>query len=253
MNSKTKNPSQSGRPLVSIITVVYNGAKTLEQTIQSVISQTYKNIEYIVIDGGSSDGTLDIIKKYEDRITYWVSGPDSGIYDAMNKGIRKSHGEIIGIINSDDYYEKETAAAVVNEFKAHPDTVIYGLLRYIKDGRELMVMAHHHDYLRQFMIPHPASFVPKALYDRYGLFNLKYSYCADYDFMLRLFESHVPFIRIDRVLANFRTDGVSSSLKSVLENYRILKEHGVISSRKSLFLTVRAFISHYIKKFFRLA
>ena len=90
-------------PLITIITVSYNAVKTIEDTIVSVLGQTYNNIEYIIIDGGSTDGTLDIIKKYQDKITYWVSEPDKGIYDAMNKGIAKANGELIGIINSDDW------------------------------------------------------------------------------------------------------------------------------------------------------
>lgn len=92
---------------ISIVTVSYNAAKTIEQTIKSVINQTYSNIEYIVIDGGSTDGTVDIIRKYEDRIAYWVSEPDGGIFDAMNKGIKVATGEVVGIINSDDWYEHD--------------------------------------------------------------------------------------------------------------------------------------------------
>jgi len=245
MVSQENTSTGSVSPLVSVITVVYDGVKTIEQTILSVVNQTYRNIEYIVIDGGSKDGTLDIIKKYKDRITYWVSEPDSGIYDAMNKGIRKSRGEIIGIINSDDYYENDAVASVIHEYMKHPGSVVYGLLRYIKDGHELMIMAYHHGFLSNYMIPHPGSFVPRSLYERYGLFDLKYRCVSDHDLMLRLFENNVPFIRMERVIANFRTDGASSSLESAIEYYSLLKEHGIISSRKALFLRIRAFISHY--------
>src|SRR4051812_41105410 len=91
-------------PLISVITVVYNGAATLERTIKSVLKQTYKNIQYIIIDGRSNDGTIDIIKKYEKYISYWVSEPDKGIYDAMNKGVAAATGTLVGILNSDDYY-----------------------------------------------------------------------------------------------------------------------------------------------------
>ena len=100
-------------PLVTIITVVFNGEKYLQQTIQSVINQTYDNVEYVVIDGGSTDGTVDIIRKYEDKIDYWVSEPDQGIYDAMNKGIQLAGGEIVGLINSDDCYHPKIGRAHV--------------------------------------------------------------------------------------------------------------------------------------------
>ena len=101
-------------PLVSIITVVLNGESHLEHTINSVLCQTYENLEYIIIDGGSSDGTQDIIRKYQDKIDYWISESDDGIYDAMNKGILQAKGELIGILNSDDWYELETVELMVN-------------------------------------------------------------------------------------------------------------------------------------------
>lgn len=122
--------SRSSEPLVSIITVVFNGEKYLEQTILSVLNQTYSNIEYIIIDGGSSDATLDIINKYTDKIDYWVSEPDSGIYDAMNKGISLATGQLIGIINSDDWYELDAVEEIVRAYK-DGSTIIYGFMRHI--------------------------------------------------------------------------------------------------------------------------
>ena len=119
-------------PLISIITVSYNAVKTIEDTILSVINQTYPNIEYIIIDGGSTDGTLDIIKKYQDKITYWVSEPDKGIYDAMNKGIAKANGELIGIINADDWYELDAVQNVVLEFNNTRPAIYHGGLNIVK-------------------------------------------------------------------------------------------------------------------------
>ena len=122
-----KTISLNNRPLISIITVVFNCEKYLEETIKSVINQTYDNIEYIIIDGGSSDGTLDIIKKYEDKITYWVSEKDGGIYDAMNKGIELSHGEWINFMNGGDIFFNKTVIEDVflsNNFK-NIDIVYY--------------------------------------------------------------------------------------------------------------------------------
>src|ERR1700742_4639960 len=104
-----KKQSEIDNPLVSVVTVVYNGAKHLEQTINSVLNQSHKNVEYIIIDGGSTDGTLDIIKRYEDKIDYWQSERDGGIYFAMNKGVSLAKGELIGILNADDFYLLDTA------------------------------------------------------------------------------------------------------------------------------------------------
>jgi len=114
--------SSKSRPLVSIVTVVYNGEKYLEQTIRSVINQRYDNIEYIIIDGGSTDGTLDIVEKHEKMIDYWISEPDEGIFDAMNKGIKICRGELIGLINADDYYAPNAIERVVSCYlKEKPD------------------------------------------------------------------------------------------------------------------------------------
>jgi glycosyltransferase involved in cell wall biosynthesis len=114
---------ERSEPLVSIITVVFNGERYLEETIKSVINQTYKNIEYIIIDGGSTDNTLNIIKKYEDKIDYWISEKDKGIYDAINKGIKLSRGELIGIINADDYYEIDVLEKVVSIYTKDSEVI----------------------------------------------------------------------------------------------------------------------------------
>ena len=123
---------------VSIITVVFNGIRTIEQTIKSVLNQSYKNIEYIIIDGGSTDGTLDIIRKYENYLSYIISEPDHGIYDAMNKGIQKSTGDIVGIINSDDWYEVNTVSQVVERFESFAVDLVYGDINFIGKNGEII-------------------------------------------------------------------------------------------------------------------
>ena len=178
-------------PLISIITVVFNGSKTLEQTIVSVINQKYQNIEYIVIDGGSTDGTLDIIKKYENDITYWISEPDKGIYHAMNKGIEKAKGEIIGIINSDDWYEESAVENIVAKYIKYPHKKIFHGDRYDidKEGKK---------YIRKFnpskfkllyygmTYNHPSMFIHKELYKE-NLYNTNLIALSDYEFVLRQF------------------------------------------------------------------
>lgn len=138
------------QPLVSIVTVSYNSADTIEQTIQSVTKQTYPNIEYIIIDGGSRDGTVEIIKRYQDKISFWISEPDMGIYDAMNKGISYAKGDYIGIINSDDWYELDAIEKIVSKIKEDP-IIIYGNMMCEKEIPELVKPARDLSTLKKQM------------------------------------------------------------------------------------------------------
>jgi glycosyltransferase involved in cell wall biosynthesis len=206
------SPKGQRQPLVSIITVCRNSEKTIAKTIESVLNQTHSNLEYIIIDGLSNDRTMEIVKQYEHTFKgrmRWISEHDDGIYDAMNKGIARAQGEVIGIINSDDWYEPEAVNIAVSAIKNNSTVIAYGMLRFYKDGREWMVQRNSHNYLQEFMIPHPASFVPKALYNKYGVFNTLYRYAADYEFMLRLHYAGVKFIPLDKIIANFQMEGVS--------------------------------------------
>lgn len=212
---------------VSIITVVYNGVKHLEQTIKSVLNQTYANIEYIIIDGGSTDGTINIIKKYESNIAHWVSEPDSGIYDAMNKGIKMATGELIGIINSDDWYEPYAVEEIVMAYK--DNTVCYGLMRHISNDEILEIYAPAPCLIPKKMIPHSTCFVPSNIYRKYGLFDLQYKSCADYHLILRLYKAGVKFEFIEKVIANFRFGGYSWKTSSLRESFNMRYKMGVIS------------------------
>jgi glycosyltransferase involved in cell wall biosynthesis len=221
------------RPLVSIVTVVYNGEKTLEHTIASVERQTYPNVEYIVIDGGSSDGTTGIIKRHEHSIRSWVSRPDQGMYHAMNEGISRSTGELVGVINSDDWYEPDAVEIAVREFlSSDRRTVIYGITRYYGERGLDMILSYDHSKLPTRMINHPACFVPSALYREYGTFDTKYRVAADYELLLRLFRHGVPFRHVERILANFRHGGFSADNTSAKEALEIRLEHGYINRRQ---------------------
>lgn len=195
---------------VSIITVSLNSEKTIEQTIKSVLHQTYTNLEYIIIDGGSTDGTIDIIHKYADRIAYFVSEPDNGLYDAMNKGIEKATGELIGIINSDDWYELDAVETVVSllvrNIKAD---VIHGGIRIYDNERFSSVYCPQTSELKLCMIPHPACFVTKKAYQKFGTYNLKYKIAADYELLARIYSSKGNFVFCNEILANLRLGGVS--------------------------------------------
>ena len=195
---------------VSIITVSLNSEKTIEQTIKSVLHQTYTNLEYIIIDGGSTDGTIDIIHKYADRIAYFVSEPDNGLYDAMNKGIEKATGELIGIINSDDWYELDALKTVVALFARNIKAdVIHGGIRIYDNERFSSVYCPKTSELKLCMIPHPACFVTKKAYQKFGTFNLNYNIAADYELLAHIYTSNGQFIFNNKTLANLRLGGAS--------------------------------------------
>lgn len=212
-------------PKVSVITVVYNGADTIEQTIKSVLGQTYKNLEYIIIDGASTDGTQKVIEKYQDSIACYVSEPDKGIYDAMNKGIKYATGDIIGIINSDDWYAGDAVEKAVAVFNIDEADVVYGKVLFgEKEGDMKPLPVYFIETLwYQMAVPHPSVFVKKHIYREYGLFDLQYGIAADYEFMLRLYSSKVKIIFIDEFMAYFRDGGVSriQAKEALIEAYRI--------------------------------
>lgn len=204
-------------PLISLITVVYNGVKTIEQTIQSVINQNYKNIEYIIIDGGSTDGTLDIIKKHEEYITEWISEPDKGLYDAMNKGISKANGEIIGMINSDDWYELNTVELIVEAYRKNPEKKIFhgDIFEILENGikRIRRFNPSKFKFLYYAMTyNHPTMFVHKDVY-KIHLYNNNLKSHSDYQFVLEAFlRDRSQFNYLSIPLSNFRLGGVSAQM-----------------------------------------
>ena len=229
MSLKTEVNMQQA-PKVSIITVVYNGVTHLEQTIQSVLKQTYKNIEYIIIDGGSTDGTVELIKKYDENIDFWISEKDSGIYDAMNKGIAKATGDVVGLINADDWYELDTVQNIVEAFTTSDVDVVHGAMQIVNDNGSgfLKKVNKSLDNLKKGMLlNHPTVFAKRALYDQYGLFDTSYNIVADWEMMIRWKTSAVKFIGIEKNLANFRMGGVSSEhlIASFKEKHTVRKAY----------------------------
>jgi glycosyltransferase involved in cell wall biosynthesis len=207
----------SNLPLVSIITVVYNGSKTIEQTIQSVLNQTYSNIEYIIIDGGSTDSTVDIIKKYDNNISQWVSEPDKGLYDAMNKGISKANGEIIGMINSDDWYEVNASALIVDAFQQHPEKKIFHGNRFdVKDDGSKVVRKFNPSKFKflyyGMTYNHPSMFIHKDIY-KYYKYNPNLLSHSDYEFVLTQFlKNKSVFYYLQDAYVNYRLEGVSNQI-----------------------------------------
>lgn len=208
---------------VSIITVVYNGAKTIEQTIKSVLGQTYQNIEYIVIDGGSDDGTQQIVESFRASIACFVSEADNGIFDAMNKGIQQATGDVIGIINSDDWYSDDAVENAVQCMIQEDVEVIYGKsINVYPDGRErLGIMEPLETIWYKMIVPHPTVFVKRSIYERLGIFSLKYKLGADYELILRFYSQHVKFGYVDQTMAYFRIGGRSTQgLTKLLEEHK---------------------------------
>lgn len=198
-------------PKVSIITVTYNIVETIEQTIQSVLDQTYDNIEYIIIDGISTDGTWETICKYKELVDCIIHEPDKGLYDAMNKGIQLASGDVIGIINGDDWYEKDTVKKAVEFMQNSGADMVYGDMNIIdSEGNEIKVGKREIKNLWVDMVPHPTVFVKKNIYKIYGMFNLKYNIVADYEMILRFYVHGVKIEYIDDTLANFRKGGLTT-------------------------------------------
>ena len=207
---------------VSIITSVFNNEKHIEDAINSVLSQTYSNIEYIIIDGNSKDNTKKIIEKYLDKIDIFVSEPDKGIYDGLNKGILKATGDIIGFLHSDDiYYNNKVIEKVVKAFKKDIDGV-YGDLVYIKDNKVIRYWKSGEFSIEKlkkgWMPPHPTLFLKKSIYEKYGLFDLNFKIAGDYDFILRILKNNINLKYIPEILYKMRVGGASNkSLKNILQ------------------------------------
>jgi glycosyltransferase involved in cell wall biosynthesis len=221
---------------ISIITVCYNSAATIKRTMESVLNQTYKDIEYIIIDGASTDGTLEIIKAYQDSFQgrlKVVSEPDNGIYDAMNKGIRMASGELIGILNSDDYYEPMAVEYIENNKRDDKYQILYGFMRSVKDGEEFKIDRCSHKFMRNAMIAHPTCFVSKKIYEDFGGYDLQYVSVADYDFMLRMSENKdVKFYPVDHVITNFAMGGMSATDAAWLDLLKLRRNYGIITEKQ---------------------
>lgn len=198
------------KPLISVITVVCNGVEYIEETILSVINQTYENLEYIIIDNRSDDGTLDIIKKYEHRISYWMSEEDNGIYDAMNKGIALAHGEWLNFMNcGDTFYNNAVLSST--DFRVPYDLII-GNTQVIDENGNLLEfrspIVNRYLLLLGNFINHQSTFIRKNRQEKYKPFTI----LGDYYLWLKLiYKEHIKFIKINRIIANYRDNGVSVS------------------------------------------
>lgn len=247
---------------VSIITVCFNAVATIEGTIKSVISQSYSNIEYIIIDGGSSDGTQAVIDRYKDQIDTIVSEPDQGIYDAMNKGIALAKNEVIAILNSDDFYPNECMLAdVVKIFEQNPHVdMVLGNVDFVSPNNLVNSVRYYSSYnfapwkMRfGFMPAHPASFIRRSAYTKIGQYRLTYKIAADFEFFVRaILVNKCRYTKLNKTLVCMREGGVSTTgLKSnwiiTKEELRALRENGIYSNL--FFVLLRLPIKFFQKVF----
>lgn len=221
-------------PQVSIITVCFNSVKTISETLKSVTEQDYSQIEYIIIDGGSTDGTLDVIQSYSDKIHLVISEPDKGIYDAMNKGIAKAKGDIVGLLNADDLYNNNNVISkVASLFVDSNLDACYGDLIYFSDKSPEKVARYWRSspfvtglFAKGWCPPHPTLFVRRQLYLKYGAFDTAYAMGNDVELMMRFFEKYrIRSYYLPQILVKMRLGGISNrSFKSiVVQNQCILR------------------------------
>jgi glycosyltransferase len=205
---------------ISIITVTYNSAQTLEQTIQSVLSQTHPDVEYIIIDGKSTDDTLPIIEKHRDKISHFISEKDDGLYHAINKGINLATGDIVGILHADDFYiDQNVLTKVAETFQASAADAVYADLYYVDKNNTNKIIRtwksgsfSPNKFLWGWMPPHPAFFVKKNCYARYGVFNTTLRSAADYEIMLRLLYKHkIKAAYLPEFIVKMRVGGQSNA------------------------------------------
>ena len=205
---------------ISIVTVVFNGASTLRSCIDSVLSQDYGLIEYIIVDGNSTDGTVEVVKSYGTKIHKFISEPDKGIYDAMNKGIELATGDVIGILNADDFYSSDTViSGIVKAMATNDAEGAYGDLEYVDAVDNGIIKRNWKSgeykagaFLNGWMPPHPTFFLKKSLYQRHGNFRLDMGSAADYELMLRMIHKiGIKLVYVPRVLVKMRAGGVSNS------------------------------------------
>lgn len=231
---------QDHKSVVSIITATYNSSSTVADTLLSVEKQSYSNIQHLVIDGNSTDGTLDIVKKF-DHVFNVLSEPDNGIYDAMNKGIKLANGDIIGILNSDDFYpDKDVISDVVKHFEETGCDALYADLIYVDPSKTNRIIRtwksgrfDRDNFLTGWMPPHPTFFVRKEIYEKLGVFDTRLKSAADYELLLRfLYINKITTSYLPRVLVHMRSGGMSNRsfknrIKAHLEDYRAWSFNGI--------------------------
>ncbi|MBH3359960.1 glycosyltransferase family 2 protein [Pseudomonas guariconensis] len=248
---------------ISIVTVAYNSAATIRDTIESVLRQSHPAIEYIIVDGASKDQTMTIVAEYQDRIATVISEPDKGLYDAMNKGIAMATGDVIGILNSDDFFETDDAlATVARAFEQNPHVQLaFGDIVFV-DSHDLANVtrfygaAHFRPWKLRFgwMPPHPGTYVRREAYDQVGEYSTEYRISADYDMFIRLLlVKKMPWTHIDQVLVRMRAGGLStagmrSSIRLNAEIVQACRRNGVYTNMALVLSKLPFKLLEYIRR-----
>jgi glycosyltransferase involved in cell wall biosynthesis len=255
----TKKSSTNTEPLISVITVVYNGAEFIESAIKSVLTQSYQNIEYIIVDGNSNDNTLEIIKQYDEQIDYWLSEKDNGIYDAMNKGISLCTGDYIGILNADDYYALDTCddikKAIINNSEID---IFHGNVQHISLKGESLFLARpkHESMLKSGMVlRHPSCFVSRQWYESQGGYDVNLKIASDYKFLYSSYRNGARFKKLNLCTTFMREGGVSDlqakqGWKEVIQVAKSLGDSSVQVYYYSIIRHIKYFINKRVLKRF---
>jgi glycosyltransferase involved in cell wall biosynthesis len=243
---------------ISLITVTFNAGSTIERCIQSVISQTHKNVEYIIVDGASTDATVQIVTKYSSYIRRFVSEPDHGIYDAMNKGINFATGDVIGMLNADDYFSDNSVLAdIAGVFEDKDVLVLYGDLDYVNELGNIFRKWRSGRYTTGkfnwgWMPPHPTFYCRRELFGKYGFYSLSYGTAADYELMLRFMHKHgLNSFYLEKVIVKMKTGGasnknLSSRVKGLVNDFRAMGHNGIRSPFITVFLKRLRKIGQYL-------
>lgn len=240
--------------LITIITVCLNAENHIRKCIESIVGQDYTDIEYILIDGGSTDSTLKIIEFYKQKFSFirYISEKDFGISDAFNKGIRMSKGDIVGIINSDDWLESNILNKISREFDK--GDILHGNLQYWSNGQKgYLFVPNINGLMKDMTINHPTVFVKKHVYDTFGVFDLDFKYGMDYELLLRFYLGGVKFYHLNETIANMSLYGISDRawFKGILESRRAKLKNGLnptFSTIYMIFQIIRSFFSRYMQK-----
>lgn len=234
---------------ISIVTIVFNGETLIEHTIQSVIQQKNVSLQYIIVDGGSTDGTLKIISKYRDQIDVLISEPDKGIYDAINKGIRQATNELIGLIHCGDFYEPDALYEALQAFDKTSADVVYGDINILENLSGQSVIhrqrADHTGLGKKMTIFHPSTFISRRCYAQHGLYHTGYKITADYHLLLSLYLKKATFTYLPNVLANFSSGGISESNWNLLVKENVTIRKTLLGTKSALVYQATTIPVHY--------